>query len=133
MLYKTQNRVVVEYALRDMVKPIGVAEWQTRLVRSLPEELRGSLPTVAQLEEEPRKVKDRRRLSARLVLRRLAFGPHVERLAVDKAVVIGGREDGLSRTDRKRVDVNGLAALVRLPVGTAIQGQQEQGERDGGQ
>jgi hypothetical protein len=50
------NRVVAEYALRDMVKPIGIAEWQTRLVRSLPEELRGSLPTIAELEEELRKV-----------------------------------------------------------------------------
>ncbi len=56
ILCKTQNRVVAEYALRDMVKPIGVAEWQTRLVRSLPEELRGSLPTIAELEEELGKV-----------------------------------------------------------------------------
>jgi hypothetical protein len=58
ILCKTQNRVVAEYALRDMVKPIGVAEWQTRLVRSLPEDLRGSLPTIAELEEELGKVEE---------------------------------------------------------------------------
>ena len=39
-----------QYALRDVKKPIGVAEWQTRLVESLPKKLRGSLPTVAELE-----------------------------------------------------------------------------------
>jgi hypothetical protein len=38
--------------LRDLAKPIGVAEWQTRLVQSLPEHLRGSLPTIAELEAE---------------------------------------------------------------------------------
>jgi hypothetical protein len=31
-------------------KPIGVAEWRTRLVASLPKKLRSSLPTVAQIE-----------------------------------------------------------------------------------
>lgn len=41
-----------EYALRDISKPIGVAEWQTKLVQSLPEPLRSSLPTIEQLEEE---------------------------------------------------------------------------------
>jgi hypothetical protein len=45
---------VVEYALRDVQKPIGMAEWETRLVETLPEELRGILPTVEQLEAELR-------------------------------------------------------------------------------
>jgi len=47
-----QNRLKVEYALRDVKKPIGVAQWQTRLVESLPKNLRGSLPTIAELERE---------------------------------------------------------------------------------
>ena len=47
-----KNRVKVEYALRDMKKPIGVAEWQTRLVESLPKKLQGSLPTIADIERE---------------------------------------------------------------------------------
>ena len=33
-----------------MVRPMGVAEWQTKLVASLPEEFKGSLPTIEELE-----------------------------------------------------------------------------------
>jgi len=36
LLCKVQNRLTVEYALRDVRKPIGVAEWKTKLVESLP-------------------------------------------------------------------------------------------------
>src|SRR5271168_4569348 len=32
ILCKTNDRLIAEYALRDMTKPIGVAEWQTKLV-----------------------------------------------------------------------------------------------------
>lgn len=52
LLCAARDRLVVEYALRDMRKPIGVAEWKTRLTRSLPRELRSDLPTVSQLEAE---------------------------------------------------------------------------------
>lgn len=52
LLCRDKNKVVVEYALRDMRKPIGVAAWETRIVDSLPEDLEGSLPTVAQIEAE---------------------------------------------------------------------------------
>ncbi len=52
ILCKGRDRVVVEYALRDVQKPIGVAEWETRLVASLPEELESALPSVEQLEAE---------------------------------------------------------------------------------
>jgi hypothetical protein len=44
--------LTVEYALRDLKKPIGVAQWQTKLVESLPKNLKGSLPTVAEIEAE---------------------------------------------------------------------------------
>ena len=47
-----KNKLKVEYALRDVKKPIGVAQWQTRLVESLPKNLRGSLPTIADIERE---------------------------------------------------------------------------------
>ena len=50
ILCKTQNRIIAEYALRDTRKPIGVAEY--RLTESLPDELRGNLPTVEELEAE---------------------------------------------------------------------------------
>lgn len=52
LLCQENNRITVEYALRDVKKPIGVAQWKTKLVDSLPKNLRGALPTVAQLEKE---------------------------------------------------------------------------------
>ena len=52
LLCRGKNRLTVEYALRDVKKPIGVAEWRTRLVASLPKKLRSSLPTVAEIEAE---------------------------------------------------------------------------------
>ena len=51
ILCKSNDKIEVEYALRDVGKPIGVASWTTRLVESLPNELKSSLPTVKQLEE----------------------------------------------------------------------------------
>jgi hypothetical protein len=52
ILCKSHHRVTAEYALRDIDKPIGVAEWQTRLVQSLPEPLKGSLPSIEEIEAE---------------------------------------------------------------------------------
>jgi predicted nuclease of restriction endonuclease-like (RecB) superfamily len=52
LLCKEKDRLIVEYALRDVKKPIGVAEWRTRLVESLPKKLQSSLPTVQQIEAE---------------------------------------------------------------------------------
>ncbi len=46
----------MEYALRDVHKPMGVAEY--RLAQALPEHLKDSLPTVEQLEAELRAVGD---------------------------------------------------------------------------
>jgi hypothetical protein len=50
ILCRDKNRVIVEYALRDLSKPIGVSAYQ--LTRALPEEIRGSLPTIEELEAE---------------------------------------------------------------------------------
>jgi len=50
LLCRTKNRVVAEYALRDIDKAIGVADVQ--LTRLLPDRLEGSLPTVEALEAE---------------------------------------------------------------------------------
>ena len=52
ILCKTRDRIRAEYALRDIAKPIGVAEWQTKLVQSLPEPLKGSLPSIEEIEAE---------------------------------------------------------------------------------
>lgn len=48
ILCKSKNKTVVEYALRQSRKPIGVAEY--RLVRSLPKELKHLLPDRRQIE-----------------------------------------------------------------------------------
>lgn len=52
LLCRSKEELVVEYALRGFNKPIGVAEWETELVHKLPEELKGSLPTVEEIEAE---------------------------------------------------------------------------------
>ena len=52
LLCKGKDRMVVEYALRDLAKPLGVADWETRLVEVLPDDLKGSLPTIAEIEAE---------------------------------------------------------------------------------
>jgi predicted nuclease of restriction endonuclease-like (RecB) superfamily len=52
LLCRSKDKLVVEYALRDLRKPIGVAEWETRLVEKLPDELKGTLPTVEEIEAE---------------------------------------------------------------------------------
>ena len=52
LLCKSKKRFLVEYALRDLAKPMGVAEWQTKLVEALPDDLRGSLPSVEEIEAE---------------------------------------------------------------------------------
>ena len=50
ILCKTRERFVAEYALRDVNKPIGISEY--RLAESLPEKLKGSLPTIEELRKE---------------------------------------------------------------------------------
>jgi predicted nuclease of restriction endonuclease-like (RecB) superfamily len=52
LLCAAKDKLIVEYALRDVKKPIGVAQWRTRLVRSLPRQYKGSLPTIQELEAE---------------------------------------------------------------------------------
>ncbi|MCP4674221.1 MAG: DUF1016 domain-containing protein [Deltaproteobacteria bacterium] len=50
LLCKGGDRIVVEYALSDAQRPIGVAEWQ--LTRTLPKDLRDRLPSTARLKSE---------------------------------------------------------------------------------
>ena len=47
---KTRNKTVVDYALSDVQKPIGVSEYQ--LTRALPEELQSRLPNLESIEAE---------------------------------------------------------------------------------
>jgi len=55
ILCRDRKKTVVEYALRDLSKPVGVARYKTRLVESLPKDLAVALPSVRQIQEEMRK------------------------------------------------------------------------------
>jgi YhcG PDDEXK nuclease domain len=50
IICKSKDKTIVEYALNDMQKPIGVSTFQ--LKKKLPTELQDSLPTIEQLEIE---------------------------------------------------------------------------------
>ena len=53
ILCKNKDRVSVEYALRDVNKPIGVAAYQ--ITQAIPENLQGQLPSIEDLEKELKK------------------------------------------------------------------------------
>jgi len=57
ILCKDRNRVIVEYALRDSTKPMGVAKYELKTTRRLPKKLKDSLPTPRELKEELKKAK----------------------------------------------------------------------------
>jgi predicted nuclease of restriction endonuclease-like (RecB) superfamily len=50
ILCRSKEGIVVEYALRDIGKPMGIAEF--RLTESLPESLKSTLPSIEELESE---------------------------------------------------------------------------------
>lgn len=52
ILCKVDNRFIVEYALRNINKPIGVSGYEVEILESLPDDLKGSLPTIEQIEQE---------------------------------------------------------------------------------
>jgi predicted nuclease of restriction endonuclease-like (RecB) superfamily len=50
ILCKSKDKLVAEYALSDIHKPIGISEYQ--LTQSLPENLKSSLPSIEDIEAE---------------------------------------------------------------------------------
>lgn len=52
ILCKTKDNVFVEYVLRNFNRPIGVAEYETKIIESLPDNLKGSLPSIEEIEHE---------------------------------------------------------------------------------
>lgn len=50
ILCKDRKGLIAEYALKDISKPVGISEYQ--LVAAIPENLKGSLPTIEELEAE---------------------------------------------------------------------------------
>lgn len=52
LLCKSKNNLSVEYALESINKPIGVSEFKIKTRKTLPKELKSSLPTVEEFEFE---------------------------------------------------------------------------------
>jgi len=50
ILCQTKDRILAEYALRGIQKPIGVSDYE--LTRALPDNLKSSLPSIEELESE---------------------------------------------------------------------------------
>jgi len=50
ILCQDKKKVLAEYALRGLNKPIGISEYE--LTRALPEELKSALPTIGEIEAE---------------------------------------------------------------------------------
>jgi len=52
ILCRKHSKIVAEYALRHLQRPVGVAGYHVTLTDKLPKELAGSLPSVKQIERE---------------------------------------------------------------------------------
>ena len=50
LLCKSKNNLKVEYALKDINKPIGFSEYLIKTLESLPKKLQSSLPTIEDIE-----------------------------------------------------------------------------------
>ena len=52
ILCRTKDNVFAEYVLRNFNRPIGIAEFEVKLVERLPKDLKSNLPTVKEIEAE---------------------------------------------------------------------------------
>jgi len=50
ILCQTNDRIIAEYTLKKVNTPIGVSEYE--LTRALPENLKSSLPTIEEIEDQ---------------------------------------------------------------------------------
>jgi len=50
LLCKSRNKVIAEYALESIEKPIGTSEFE--LTKAIPDKLKISLPTIEEIERE---------------------------------------------------------------------------------
>ena len=52
LLVREKNHTLAKYALAGYTKPMGVAEWEQQITDSLPTELKSSLPSIEEIEQE---------------------------------------------------------------------------------
>ncbi len=56
ILCKAKNKIMAEYALADIRKPVGIATYQ--FTTTLPDALKDQLPAIADLEEQLKNVEE---------------------------------------------------------------------------
>ncbi|MBF0408750.1 MAG: DUF1016 family protein [Candidatus Riflebacteria bacterium] len=52
LLVREKNHTLAKYSLAGYTNPIGIAEWEKNITDSLPEDLKPSLPTIEEIENE---------------------------------------------------------------------------------
>lgn len=52
LLVKEKDRVVAEYTLSGINNPIGISNWEKEIIKALPENLKSTLPTIEEIENE---------------------------------------------------------------------------------
>ena len=57
LLCKSKDKIEVEYALRDINKPMGISEY--KLTEAIPDNIKTKLPTIEELESELEKHKEK--------------------------------------------------------------------------
>ncbi len=67
LLCRDKNNIEVEFALRDMNKPMGVSEYS--LMETLPDNLKAALPTVEEIERDLKQLPKKRSWRGRAVIR----------------------------------------------------------------
>ena len=60
LLCRDKNNIEVEFTLRDMNKPMGVSEYT--LVETLPDNLKGALPMVEEIESDLQQLQRQRKV-----------------------------------------------------------------------
>lgn len=52
LLVKEKDKVVAEYSLAGVNNPIGISNWENEITKSLPDNLKSSLPSIEEIENE---------------------------------------------------------------------------------
>lgn len=131
ILCKTRNAVIVEYALRDSHKPMGVAEYTfaklpASLKRALPtkEELSRDLPTLSLVSMRIEIERELRRILGLGESRPISLGEAVRR-AVERGLPLEDRDRaiqaiGLANRAAHGMEIEAKAAKAAQEVGEAV-------------
>lgn len=52
LLVKDKSKMLVEYSLSGFNNPIGVSNWESEIMKSIPENIKSSLPSIDEIEKE---------------------------------------------------------------------------------